>query len=115
HLVDLVAEPVGDDLRPGRLVALSVRRGAGQDLTRAGREAADRRGVPAARAVADRTEDRRRGEAAHLDVGREADAQPLRVVPLPALALLVAKLGVADLLERGVEARVVVPGVDRQA
>ena len=52
------AEHVGHDLRPGRLVALAVRRGARDHVDGAGRQARDRRRVPAAGRVADRAEDR---------------------------------------------------------
>src|SRR4029077_2330292 len=115
YLVELVAEPIGDDLRPGGLVPLAVRRGARQHLARPGRQAADRGRVPAARTEADRAENRGRREAAHLDVGAESDAQPFRVVEVAARALLGAELLVAGLLEGGVEARLIVPRVDRQA
>ena len=111
----LVAEPVGDDLRPRRLVPLAVRRRAGQRLHRPGREAADRRRVPAARAVADRAEDLRRREPAHLDVRREADAEPLRVAALARRsAARAASPRSRRMLERAVERRVVVARVDRQ-
>ena len=74
-----------------RLVALAVRRRAGHDLHRPGRQEADRRRVPAARAVADRAEDAARARAAHLDVRREADAELLRVAALAPRRLLGAE------------------------
>ena len=93
-VVDADAELVGDDLRKRRLVALAVRRGARDDLHRAERLEADRRRVPAADRVADGTEDARRREAAHLVVGREADADLLHVAARP--SRLPARLGYAS-------------------
>ena len=82
------AEPLGHDLRPGRVVALAVRGRPGEHLDRPGRQAADRGRLPAAGDVLERAEDARRREAAHLDVGREADAELLRVAALAPLGLL---------------------------
>ena len=56
-------EPVGDDLAPRRLVALAVRRDAGDDLDLAGREHPDAGALPAAGAVVER----RRGCATGRD------------------------------------------------
>jgi hypothetical protein len=78
-VVDAHAELVGDDLRPCGLVALTVRRRSRHDLHGSERLETDRRGVPAADGVADRTEDARRREPAHLVVRRESDADLLRV------------------------------------
>ena len=111
-LLDRDPEPVGDDLRERRHVALPVRRGADQDLDGPGREAADRGGVPAAGAVADRAEDPRRSEAAHLDVGRQTDADLLRVAASAPLGLVATEPVVVDELERLVERGVEVAGVD---
>src|SRR5207244_1454865 len=84
-------------------------------LHRARRQAADGRRLPAAGAVADRAEDRGWRQAAHLDVRREPDAEPLRVARGAAGLLLLAHCFVTRLLEREVEAGFVVAGVDRQA
>src|SRR5207248_8032776 len=97
------------------LVRLAVRRGADERLDGARREAADRGRVPAARPVADRAEDPRGGEAAHLVVGREADPELLRVAALAAFGLLTAQRVVVEQRERVVERGAVVAGVDRQA
>ena len=79
--VDVVgadAELVGDDHRPRRLVPLAVRRGAGDDLHLGRRQDAHRGRLPAAGRVVQRGEHTRRGEAAHLEVRRHADAEALR-------------------------------------
>src|SRR5256885_6196091 len=102
-VVEADAELVGDDLRHGRLVTLSVRRGADQHLDGAGRQEPDRRRVPAACSVADRAENAGRRESAHLDVGREADAELLRVTLLAPLGLLLAYVVVVEDLQRRVE------------
>ena len=115
HLGGIAAELVGDDLRPRRLVALAVRRGAGDDLERAGREAPDRGRLPASRRVADRAEDPRGCEPAHLVVRREADADLLDVASLAPRLLLGLELVEPEVLEQLVERRVVVAAVDRQA
>ena len=115
-VVDADAELVGDDLRPRRLVALAVRRRAGHDLHRAERLEADRRAVPAADGIADRAEDARRREAAHLVVRREADADLLRVAARAARRpgpFLIASRSSSS--SGRVERRVVVARVDRQA
>ena len=78
--VDVVgadAELVGDDHRPRRLVALAVRRGAGDDLHLGRRQHPHRRRLPAAGRVVQRGEHPRRGQAAHLEVRRHADAEAL--------------------------------------
>ena len=114
HL-DLVvadAELIGDDLRDGRLVTLAVRRRPDQDLHGSGRKEANRRSVPAAGAVADRAEDAGRSETAHLEIGREADPELLRVATLAAPGLFLAHRVVVEQLERRVEVRVVVARVD---
>src|SRR5204863_3825430 len=114
HL-DLVvadAELIGDDLRDGRFVALTVRRRPDEDLHGSGRKEANRRSVPAAGAVADRAEDAGRSETAHLEIGREAYPELLRVATLAAPGLLLADRVVVEQLERRVEVRVVVARVD---
>ena len=93
-------------------MALAVRGRPGQHLNRPGRQAADRGRLPAAGDVLERAEDARRGEAAHLDVGREADAELLRVAALAPLRLLAPEALVVEHLERAVERRVVVARVD---
>ena len=77
-------------------------------------QAADRRRLPAAGGVANRAEDARRCEAAHLVVGREADADLLHVAPVAARLLLRLELVEAEVLEELVERGVVVAVVDRQ-
>ena len=71
--------------------------------------------LPAARGVADRAEDPRRREAAHLVVGREADAELLHVAAVARASLLGLELVEVEVLEQLVERGVVVAGVDRQA
>ena len=114
-LVRRAAEAIRDDLRERRLVSLAVRRGADERLHGSGREAANRRRVPAARAVPDRAEDPRGCEPAHLVVGREADPELLHVAAGTPLRLLAAQRIVVQYLERAVEIRSVVAGVDREA
>ena len=91
-----------------------MRRRAGEHLHGAARQAADRGRVPAAGDVADRSEDPGRSEPAHLDVGREPDAQLLRVAARAPLGLLGPHGIEVELLERAVERRVVVAAVDRE-
>ncbi len=76
------AQPVGDDLAPGRLVPLAVRGGAGEHLDLAGGQHPDAGVLPAAGAVAQRAEHARRRQAAHLGERRDADAELDRVVAL---------------------------------
>ncbi len=102
-----ICENVGD-------VALAVRRGADHDLHRARRHAAHLRGVPAAGDVAQRAEDPRRGEPAHLRVGREADPEAPDVAARVALGLLAPEALVVEELERPVERGVEVAGVHRR-
>ena len=71
------AELVGHDHRPRGLVALAVGRCAGDDLDLVGRQHPHGGRLPAAGPVVEGGEDARRREAAHLEVAREADAQPL--------------------------------------
>jgi hypothetical protein len=61
---------VGDDLAPRRLVALAVRRRAGDDLDLAGGQHPDRRVLPAAGDVLERAEDRD-GARPHISVNVE--------------------------------------------
>ena len=108
-------EPVGDDLAPRRLVALAVRRDAGDDLDLAGGEHPDAGALPAAGAVVEGAEDARGGETAHLGERRDADAELDRVVALAAALLLGAQLVVAEELLRLGGGRLVVAGVVRHA
>ena len=109
------AETVRHDLRPGRLVALTVWRRPGLHDHLPGRQALDRCAVPPAGRVPQRAEDVRGSEPAHLEVGREADPELLRIASISAVALFRAKLVVLDHGERLVQQRLVVPGVDAQA
>ena len=93
-------------------MALAVRRGAGDDLHRSGREAAHRHRLPAAAPELERAEDAGGREAAHLDVGGEADTELLRVAPLPPGGLLGSRALVVEELEPLVERRLVVARVD---
>src|SRR6185436_6452219 len=113
-VLDRDAEAVGHDLRERRHVTLPVRRGADEDLHGSRRQAADRGRVPAAGPVANRSEDARRREPAHLDVRREPDTELLRVTPLAPVGLLLAEGLVADELERLVKRSVEVAGIDLQ-
>ena len=72
-------------------------------------------GLPAAGRVADRAEDARRCEAAHLVVGRESDADLLRVAALASRFLVGLDLVEIEPFEQLVERGVVVAAVDRQA
>ena len=114
-VVDRDAELLGDDHRPARLVALAVRRGAGDDLHLAGGEHAHRGRLPTTGRVLERREHAARREAAHLDVAREADAEVLRGSGGPPLGLLGAHVLVADHLEGAVERGLVVTRVEHQA
>ena len=69
------AELVGDQHRPRGLVALAVGRGAGDHLHGAGGQHPHGGGLPAAGAVAERRQHPARRQAAHLDVGGEAEAE----------------------------------------
>ena len=109
------AELVGDDLRERRLVALAVRGRARDHLHRAERLEPHRRRVPATDGVADRAEDARRREPAHLVVRREADADLLRVTARTTRRLIRADRVEIEQLEQAVEACVVVARVDREA
>ena len=84
-----------------RLVALAVRRGAGDDLHLAGRQHPHRGRLPAAGRVVQRRQHPARGQAAHLEVAsrcrcRGASCRPRR----SASACSAAQLVVADQLER---------------
>ena len=104
------AEPVGDDLGEGRLVTLAVRGGTGVDGDRSGRVDANVGALPLASLGAERSDDRRRRQAACLDVGREADADLLAAV-VAARRLLGAQIVVADHLQGAVHRWSVVAGV----
>ena len=106
------AELVGDDLRERRLVALPVGRGPDHELDRAERLEANRRRVPASHRIANRAENARRREAAHLVVRREADADLLDVTARASRGLIGADRIEVELLEQPVEASLIVPGVD---
>ena len=93
-------------------MALPVRGGPDQYLHRPGRKEADRGRIPAAGAVANRTENARGREAAHLEIGREADAELFGVASFPPLSLLTPNVVVVEDLECGIEVCVVVAGVD---
>ena len=80
------AEPVGDDHRPRCLVALTVRRRARDHLHLRGRHHADRGRFPAAGRVVERGEHPARRQAAHLDVGRDPDAEMAGGAGGPALS-----------------------------
>ena len=95
-------------------MTLPVRRRPGDHLDRPGRVDADRRLVPPAGGVADRPENARRREPAHLVVRREPDAELLRAAVVAALLLLGPERVEVERLEELVERRVVVPGVDRE-
>ena len=73
---------------------------AGDDLDLAGGQHPDGRVLPAARPVGQRAEHPGRRQPAHLGEGGEADAELDRVVRLPAAALLLAQLVVAEQLQR---------------
>ena len=105
------AQPVGDDLAEGRLVALPVRGGAGDDLDRAGGEHPDAGVLPAAGAVVELAQHPRRCEPAHLGEGRDPDAELDPVTGLAALLLLGAQLVVAEHLPGPLGGLLVVPGV----
>ena len=74
-VLDVHAEDAGRDLAPRRLVSLSVRRGAGDQLDLAGGQGADRAVLPTASDVLQRTQGARRRQAAHLGERRDAQAQ----------------------------------------
>ena len=84
------------------------------DLHGAERLEADRRAVPASDRVADRAEDARRSEAAHLVVRREPDPDLLRVAARTARLLLGPDRVEVEDLEQPVERRVVVARVERE-
>ncbi len=109
------AELVGDDLAPRRLVALAVRRGAGDHLDLAGGQHPDGRRLPAAGTERQRAEHPRGGQAAHLGEGGEADAQLDRVVRLAAALLLGPQFVVADQLQRLLGGHLVVAAVVLEA
>ncbi len=108
-VVDVDADLVGDDLREGRLFALTVRRGADEDVDLAARVEADDRALPETALEADRAGDLRWPEPADLDVGADADAQIAALLAQP--RLLVAQILVADVIERLVERALVVAAV----
>src|SRR6266545_7693817 len=96
-LVDLDAQRGGDELRPGGLVALAVRRGAG-----------DHRDGPV-RLDLDTAD--LGPEAGHLDVGRQADAELEAVAAGAPLGLLPPESLVAGELQGTVQGGHVVAGV----
>ena len=65
----------GDDLGEGGLLALAVRRGADEDVHLAARVEAEDGAPPQPALEPDRAGHLRGSEAAHLDVGRQSDAQ----------------------------------------
>ncbi len=103
-IVDRNAEAIRNQLREGGFVPLPVLMAAGQHLDRAGRVDPHLGGFPQANAGAERTDHRRRRDAAGFDIGGIADAAQLAL--LGALALALGKaLHVVDfhrLGERGV-------------
>ena len=114
HLVRIDPEPVGDDLRPRRVVPLAMRRGPRLQDDLARRQTLDRGSVPTPGRIAQRPEDVRRRQPAHLDIGGHADPELTNVAGVPPRRLLLAELLVADQLERLVEEGLEVAGVDRQ-
>ena len=108
-------ESVGDDLRPRGVMTLAVRRCSGAHDDLAIGTAFDLGRVPAARHVAQRPQDLRRREAAHLDVAGEADAELLRVFRVASGLLFLAELFVLGKLERAIERRHIVGGIDVEA
>ena len=102
-------QALGHHLREGGLVALAVAVGAGQDLDLAGVGEADLGTLPQAHARAERADDRRRGDAAGLDVAGDADAaQP--AAPL-GFRLAGREALVVGELERLIQRRLVVARV----
>ena len=89
----------GDDLRERRLVTLAVRRRPSHDLDGAEWLKANCRRIPAANGITDRAEDARRREPAHLVVGRETDADLLRVAALASHRLVCANGCEVEMLE----------------
>jgi hypothetical protein len=85
HLVDVHAEALGHQLRKHRFVALAVAVRTGQHFNGAGRVHPDLGRFPQADTGPQRTDRRRRGDTAGLDVAGEADAAGL---PLRAAAAL---------------------------
>jgi hypothetical protein len=102
------AEPLRDELREGRLVALAVAVRAGQHLDRADRIDADLRRFPQADARAERADRRRGRDAAGLDVVEKP--MPRSLPAWRSLACAGEALVVGD-LQRLVERGVVVAGV----
>ncbi len=110
-VLDRDAEDAAGDLAPGRLMALAVRRGAGDQLDLARREQPDRAVLPAAGRVLQSAQGSRRSQAAHLGEGRDADAQLDGIAGLATRLLLGAQLVDAEQLERPCRGRLVVAGV----
>ena len=112
--VDVVGadpEPLGDDHRPRRLVALAVRRTARDHLHLGRRQDAHRGRLPTSCRVVERCQHPRGSEPAHLEVRRHADAEALRG-PLDVLRLLApAQVVVADQRCRLVGRRRMITGV----
>ena len=112
-VVDRKPELVGHDLGKRRFLSLPVRRRADEHVDLAGRMHPDDRALPEAALEPDRPRHLGRPEAADFNVGADADAD----VP-PTLAggrLIGAQLVVADVRQRLVERRLVVPAVVLQA
>ena len=115
HVVERNAQRIRGDLRPRRLVPLPVGGRTGDDFDLARRQTSNDSRVPAAGPVAQRSEDLRRCEAAHLHIGGEADPELLRITSFPTRLLLFAELVVVNHLERAVEARLIVGRVELEA
>ena len=115
HVVGADAQLVGHDHRPRRLVALPVGGGAGDHLDLAGRQDPDRGRLPPPGGVVERGQGPAGGQAAHLHVRGQADAQVLAAPRVPAPALLGPQIVVADQLERFGQCRLVVAAVVDQA
>ena len=111
--LDRDAESVGDELREGRLVPLAMTVRAGQHRHAAGRVDADRSAFEQPRAGAERADDRRRGNAASLDISGDAEAAqfpPRRRIPTPRFEALVIGCLQRELQCREVIAAVVLEG-----
>ena len=100
-LADRNAEPLGDQLREGGLVALAVAVRSRQDLDGADRIDPDFGGFPQADAGAEAADRFRGRDAAGLDVAGEADAAQLAFGLR--LGLARREAGIVDRLHRGVE------------
>ena len=106
---DRDAEPVGDELREGRLMPLAVAMRAGEHGDAAGRMHADVADLVQPGAGAERADDVRRRDAAGLDVGGDADAAQL-AAPLR-LGAARREAGAVGRLQACVQRRLVVAAV----